>query len=248
MPFNCVYYYTSPLSSDAKLWKLDLYTGINEEVKLDIPKKRGCKVKYSYINIEDDRFVAIYFYFKEKAPCHGEMYIRVYKDVDGSWVMMKEEQIEVGVRGIHCVSDCNCMKKVLLFDRVCSENDKISPRGQYIAVLDEECKLNRIFDIPDDYENFYAYGVDSYVILWGKRIVILKWRSKLLVYDMDTGNVIDDLTLLLAGAIRDVGKCFKIDEFRLNSVCMFDEKLIVATTEGVLELEEKEYCKFMEEQ
>lgn len=160
-----IYYYSSPVSSNAKLWKLNLETGVNEEIQIDIPKRKKRRIRYSYVSIDRDELIVIYYYFGEQEICFDDMFMRVYKIVDNKYKLISERLIEKGVRGIHNEYYDKQDGNVLLFDKVICENGRVKVKGEYLAVLDNKKELNKLFDIPYDIDN----GLVSYAISYDKK-------------------------------------------------------------------------------
>lgn len=224
---DSIYYYSSPVSSNAKLWKLNLESGVNEEIELHIPKRKKRKIRYSYISVDRDELIIIYYYFGEQEICFDDMFMRVYKIVDNRYELINERLIEKGVRAIYneCYDKHN--GNVLLFDKVICENGRVKVKGEYLATLDNKKQLKKIFSIPYDIDN----GLVSYAISFDKKKVALMWKHKVMLCDLDTGKTICDLTTMLKENIKERFFCVRFNQ----------DKLLIASDCGLFELETGEY-------
>ena len=99
---NAAYYYTGPSNADAKVWKLDFDTGVNEEIQLGIPKRRARQLRYAYIGFFEGKLCVMYYYFGPRDICFDDMYIRMYKKMEDEFVLISENLIERDVREIDC--------------------------------------------------------------------------------------------------------------------------------------------------
>ena len=222
-----VYYFNEPSGSNAKLWKLNLESGINEEIKFDIPKRKNRKIRYTYISINKDELIIFYYYFGEQELCFDDMFMRVYRIVDDKYELLDEKFVDVGVRAVYSDYSDEVKGKVLLFEKVVCENGRISVKGEYLGLLNNEKEINKIFNVPDEMGN----GLISYAISFEKGIVVLMWKHKVLTYDLDTEEPICNLTNLLKKSKNEGFSCVRFDK----------DKLLVASDSGLFELEEKEY-------
>lgn len=222
-----IYYYNMPVSTNAKLWRLNFESGLNEEIKLDIPKRKNRKIRYSYVSINENELLVIYYYFGEQESCFDDMFMRIYSITDDNYELLCERLIEKGVRGVYEQRSESTKGKVLLFDKVVCENAGIKVKGEYLALLNSENEINRIFNIPYDIGN----GVVSYAVSFEKRLVVLMWRHRVLTCDLDTEEIICDLTDLLSNNKKESFLCIRFEK----------DKLLVGSDTGLFELEENEY-------
>lgn len=220
-----IYYFNQPSGANAKLWKLNFASGVNEEIKLDIPKRKNRKIRYTYISIYKDELIIFYYYFGEQELCFDDMFMRVYKIVDNTYELLNEKFLDTGVRGVYDDYGEEADRKVLLFEKVISENGRIRIRGEYLAILNNEKDVTKIFNIPDEKGN----GLVSYAISFEKGLVVLLWKHKVGVFNLDTGECKCDLTQLLKK--KNYFTCVRFHK----------DKLLVASDMGLFELEEKEY-------
>ena len=222
---GCAYYFTIPFSNNAKLWKLNLETGIHEEIRLDIPKRKKRKIRYSYINVSKDILTIIYYYFGEEEHCFDDMFIREYEHINGKYELKYERYIEKGVRSVQCRHSDNLKEKVFFFDKVTWDDKGIRPEGVYLAVYDKEKKsFKEILNIRYHKDN----SLRAYAVSFERKQVVCLWRNVISVYDLESREIICNLSKLKFGGAE-------AKEF--FDVCYVDDKLWIASDKGVWELE-----------
>lgn len=225
---DSVYYYTRNSSCDAKIWCLDLETGVNEEVQLNIPKRKKRRLRYSYINVCEDKLCVIYYYFDEKDVIFDDMFIGIYEKKNSKYELISEKLIERGVRNIKCKYSEEIRENVLLFTKMERDGHHIRVKQEYLGTLDKNFVINNIFEINEHIDN----GVNSFAISMKKRYVVVLWSKKVCVYNMDTGIMICDLSNRINAHV--------------NANAFYDVNLeggilLVASDTGVWEFAEDEY-------
>lgn len=265
-----IYYYTDSMSADTKLWKLNVESGVNEEIRLEIPKKKKRRIRYSYISMHEDRLIIIYYYFGEEEDVFEDMYIREYKCTHDKYELLREKWIEKGVRGLYGNESEESKENVLLFEKAEFVSGRLRIQEEYLGIIDDKLEIKKIFQVPN-------VGVKSYAVSFEKRIVVLAYAKKILVYHMDTREMVRDLSNMLGdvsegrlfhdlgvsdGKLRVVcsdgvhesenmeteellnlleGLLGEREKKHFCSVCFIAGKLLVASTNGVWELTEEEY-------
>lgn len=222
-----IYYYNQPANTNAKLWKLNFETGINEEIKLNIPKRKNRRIRYTYISINKDELTIMYYYFGEKEFCFDDMFMRVYRVVEDGYEMIDEKFIETSVRGIYNQYSELEKGQVLLIEKVVYEKERIAVKDEYLALLDHEKEMHKILYVPNEIGN----GMISYAISFEKGVAVFMWKHKVLVYDLKTKVCRCDLTQLLQNGKNNYFTCVKFHK----------DKLLVGSDIGLFELEENKY-------
>lgn len=237
-----VYYFTSPFSSDAKLWKMDIVTGQNEEVVIDIPKRRGYRIRYTSIAGDDGKMLLTYYHFNEKTRDFGDVFARIYEKKDSEYVYVSEEKFEKNVRSISCCYDEAMKELVYYFDKVVVENDGIHVKGQYLATFDwKEKRFKKIFDI----NNEMPYAVGTYAVSFEKELVAIACKKELRIYNLKSGELIYQISktgdFIATPEINDICLINNIKILEINDICFAKGKLLVACTDGLWELDESVY-------
>lgn len=225
---NSAYYYTRPSSADAKVWRLDFDTGINEEVQLGIPRRKGTQIRYAYIDFYGNKLCVIYYYFASKDICFDDMYIRMYEKTGDEFKLISEKLIERDVREVECKYSEERQQYTFIFRKMEWDGNRIRIKAEYLATLESDMKVEKVFDIKEHIDN----GARSFAVSYEKKFVVVLWREKICVYNMDTGEIMCNLSEKFDGN----------NEIRVFfDVYLKGGILVVAGDNGVWELTEEEY-------